>query len=320
MRGTMTVPPMRHQVTGDVPLERPPASPPVSQGDGSRPHWLVALGSTLVGGIVAQLAGVVVLSAIVFMQVLSRVDDGDALSLSPADGLAQPWTIIPLSATIQGSLAFFAVLPIIVWRTSPRASLGLYPAAPRAYFWTAAGLFGVGPSSALLAEGMRLVFPELTLGSLDALADTVSQLPTWLLWPYLALLPGVCEELMFRGLLQRAFGGTVFAAIAAGTLFALYHIDPPHVAGVLPIGIFLSLAARSAGSTYVAMVGHVSNNTLALFAAGAVAGTENAPEAPSPWLALVGLIFAGYCLWKVNYYTGEWRAARGMVPPPETTA
>jgi membrane protease YdiL (CAAX protease family) len=90
------------------------------------------------------------------------------------------------------------------------------------------------------------------------------------------VLPGFVEELLFRGYMQsrllRRWPPVV--AIAASTLvFAAAHMDPLHVVGVLPLGIWLGLVAWRADSVWPAMLCHGINNAIA------VAGTVlNEPD------------------------------------------
>ncbi|HKU43968.1 MAG TPA: CPBP family intramembrane glutamic endopeptidase, partial [Polyangiales bacterium] len=90
-----------------------------------------------------------------------------------------------------------------------------------------------------------------------------ARLPLAVIWPSFALVPGIAEELLFRGVLQGAFERSLRAVVIAGTAFALFHIDPVHVVGVLPLGLFLSWVAYRS-STSVTIFAHVANNTLAV--------------------------------------------------------
>jgi hypothetical protein len=95
-----------------------------------------------------------------------------------------------------------------------------------------------------------------------------------------------------RDMLVTAVFGT--AALA----FSLFHADPHHVAGVLPLAFFLAWAAARAG-TLVTVVAHVANNTVAILALGSETlavgyGTER--EMPWSWVPL-GLAVALACAW-----------------------
>lgn len=86
-----------------------------------------------------------------------------------------------------------------------------------------------------------------------------------------ALVPAVCEELLFRGLVQgsleRPFGG-IRAAIATGVIFGAYHLNPFSLVPLVVLGVFFGyLVYRSANLT-VAISAHFFNNfvaTVALF-------------------------------------------------------
>jgi membrane protease YdiL (CAAX protease family) len=117
----------------------------------------------------------------------------------------------------------------------------------------------------------------------------------------LALLPGFGEELLFRGLLLRSFSTRSIGVVASGVGFALFHVDPHHIAGVLPLGLFLSWVA-SRSSTSVTIVAHVVNNTMALVATHVTAldvgyGTERAM--PSSWLPVSLGVFA-LCVFEIG--------------------
>lgn len=116
----------------------------------------------------------------------------------------------------------------------------------------------------------------------------------------LALTPAICEELMFRGYVQRnaerglgVAGGILFS----GIVFGLYHMRLTQALPLSLLGIYLAYLAWRTGSLWIPMLIHFLNNGLAVFAAAYI---ENRPdldisaleEMEVPWyIALVGLAF-----------------------------
>ena len=50
----------------------------------------------------------------------------------------------------------------------------------------------------------------------------------------------------------------------ASLIFAAAHLEPLHVLGVLPLGVWLGLIAHQSKSTWPAMAAHVLNNSLSV--------------------------------------------------------
>jgi membrane protease YdiL (CAAX protease family) len=147
---------------------------------------------------------------------------------------------------------------------------------------------------------MARLLPGATLGVVPFLHDLVRDMPLMLAWPVLALLPGVSEELIFRGVLQRAVRNGVPAIALSGIAFAAFHIDPQHIIGVLPLGLFLAWVGSRCG-TWVTIFAHVVNNTLAIVAEKS--GTFDVgygSDAPMPlhWLP-PSLLMVAFACWLI---------------------
>ena len=87
----------------------------------------------------------------------------------------------------------------------------------------------------------------------------------WKVFLAIALLPGICEELLFRGFLIRFFEkyGLQWAVIISAILFAAFHLDPFRFVPVLLLGFLLGYLALRSGSVYTSMLSHIINNGLA---------------------------------------------------------
>jgi hypothetical protein len=90
----------------------------------------------------------------------------------------------------------------------------------------------------------------------------------------------------------------------SGCTFALFHVDPVHIVGVLPLGLFLAWAS-SRSCTTVTIVAHVMNNSLALLAlkhTDLEVGYGSETPLPTRWLlmSLVGFVFAAWSLWRLT--------------------
>ena len=95
-----------------------------------------------------------------------------------------------------------------------------------------------------------------------------------------AVLPGLSEELFFRGFIREGLArrhGFTLAVLVPAVFFAAAHMDPMHATGVLPLGIWFGLIAWWTRSTIPAMVAHATNNAFAILA-GSVAGEEAATQ------------------------------------------
>jgi membrane protease YdiL (CAAX protease family) len=82
-----------------------------------------------------------------------------------------------------------------------------------------------------------------------------------------AILPGFVEELLFRGYLQSRLLRRWPPVLALGVstlIFSAAHLDPIHVLGVIPLGLWLGTIAWRAGSVWPAILCHAVNNTVAV--------------------------------------------------------
>jgi len=85
---------------------------------------------------------------------------------------------------------------------------------------------------------------------------------------FLAVLPGILEEIAFRGVLlhglRRRLASPWAAAVACGVIFGLFHVSLFRIVPTGLLGIALAVVVIRTGSIYPAMLWHFLNNALAL--------------------------------------------------------
>jgi membrane protease YdiL (CAAX protease family) len=112
-----------------------------------------------------------------------------------------------------------------------------------------------------------------------------------------ALVPGIAEELLCRGLVQRglqARTGPIAAILLASAFFGALHMDPIHSAFAAILGLYLGAIAYLAGSIRASMGCHIANNTAAVL--GAAAAPDIGPM-PAPSLVIAAVFSLGVLGW-----------------------
>jgi sodium transport system permease protein len=170
----------------------------------------------------------------------------------------------------------FVGLPVagFVWvkRFDPPRVLGLNPA----------GVASLG-GAALMGAATVLVAPQLEAWQarvipppeqyLEALSEFVTLEPgeslVWALF-CLALVPAICEEALFRGVLLKtslARWDKVTAIVSIGILFGLFHLDLWRWPLLSLIGMLITWIAVETASIWPAFVFHLVNNSVSLLIA-----------------------------------------------------
>lgn len=124
-------------------------------------------------------------------------------------------------------------------------------------------------------------------------------------WLVVAVTPGFCEEILFRGAVQYSFERGMrlrWALLLSGGIFALFHLNPVTFVPLAMLGLFFAVITWRGGSLGYAVAGHITNNTLAVvalyfFQSDTLLPAESADAAPSLQMLLIGggiglLIFA----------------------------
>jgi membrane protease YdiL (CAAX protease family) len=158
------------------------------------------------------------------------------------------------------------------------ARLGLVPSA-LALRWQAVLVAGTiaashGLDGVLELSGLR---EGGALEQLDATLAGIRGRTLWLALFAVGIAPGVAEELLCRGLVQRGLAPRVGPALAialAALFFGALHGDPVHAAFASALGLYLGASAWLAGSVRVAIACHATNNLLAVAAAAIWPGAE----------------------------------------------
>ena len=278
--------------------------------------WPVFLAYGLVLGALLTGPGLVLL----FM---AAVQHGPAILQAP-DRL--PRTIETLAYTFPGLTAIIAVnallvsgaalAPAALSPTPLRARLGL---GASALPWGAAVGAVIGTLALSQALDALVVLVGLErVGFLARFRDLLQGLPAArvaVLGIVLSLLPGVAEEVFFRGYAQTrlvARWGAARGIVATALLFGFLHLDPVQSPLAAVLGAYLGYVAFAARSVWPAIACHVANNAVAVLTAALVGAP--ASRALNLGLFLGGLALAGLALLGVRRWAGRPAPAPSPVP------
>ncbi len=99
------------------------------------------------------------------------------------------------------------------------------------------------------------------------LLSTKSILEGILVVVVVSVVPALCEEVMFRGYIQKSFElkmKPIWAAIITAIFFGLYHFNPYGLIPLIGLGLYFGYAAYMSNSIFVPMSLHFVNNFIAV--------------------------------------------------------
>lgn len=146
----------------------------------------------------------------------------------------------------------------------------------------------VPPTSEYLELFRRLHQALAPSGPLDAAVSLV----------VIAVLPGLCEELLVRGALLPSLVrplGSVGAVAASSILFAAMHMDAIRFLFTLSVGLVLGIVRLRTGSLWPPVAAHVTLNALT-FAIAPLVDDPSKAYTPEPLLGVGALALGSACL------------------------
>ncbi len=136
----------------------------------------------------------------------------------------------------------------------------------------------------------------------------------WLVLVGLVVAPGIAEELLCRGFLQRGLQPRLGAPAAVGIsalAFGALHLEPIHALLAAVLGLYLGAAAYWADSTRASIACHLVNNLMSVGLMVMFGRAQPAPALSVPLALAVCLV----CLWGASR-----DAARARAPRPAESA
>ncbi|MDP2037011.1 MAG: CPBP family intramembrane metalloprotease [Ignavibacteria bacterium] len=140
-----------------------------------------------------------------------------------------------------------------------------------------------------------------------------------------AIIPAVCEEVLFRGFVQKSFEQKFkpfFSIFITSLFFGLYHFNPYGLVALIALGFYFGYAAYLSDSIFIPMILHFLNNFLAVLAflvlgSDEMMGTNikhDGSVIPQIFVFLItALLFATFIIYlKKNY--SKFATAKGDTP------
>lgn len=137
-----------------------------------------------------------------------------------------------------------------------------------------------------------------------------------------AVIPAVCEEVLFRGFVQKSFEQKFkpyFSIFITSLFFGLYHFNPYGLVALIALGFYFGFAAYLSDSIFIPMILHFLNNFLAvlaflIFGSDEMMGTNikhDGSVIPQIFVFLImALLFAAFIIYlKKNY--SKFATAKG---------
>ncbi|MEM7356715.1 MAG: CPBP family glutamic-type intramembrane protease, partial [Acidobacteriota bacterium] len=158
---------------------------------------------------------------------------------------------------------------LIVWRyrLPVKEALALRPVRPVVWLAVVLGAPALHLSALAAGKLSAYLFPipkSLLEGATESLLP--SGMPLWELLFLVAILPGICEEIAFRGVLLHALRRSfhpIALCLVTGLVFGLFHISLIRLLPTAALGVLLAAVTLLTGSIFPAMLWHALNNAMA---------------------------------------------------------
>lgn len=258
-------------------------------------------------------AGAWLLAAALCSQLAHRV-----LARVPQSPDAELWATL----AAQGVWLCLAVAVAAVLRggsVSSRLGLGPGRLRPSSVALLAGGLLALSFALSALIGALELQ-DSGALGEVNRIVQATRGPSIALALLALGVAPGIAEEVLFRGLVQRGVTqrlGRRLGILVAATLFAVAHADPVQSCAAFLLGLYLGAVADLAGSIRAAIGCHVVNNLVATSASrlGGVPIPGDLPALPLAVSLLIGLgLAAASLVWVALRERPPSGAPRGQEP------
>jgi sodium transport system permease protein len=161
-------------------------------------------------------------------------------------------------------------------------------------------------STILYVQNRLFPFPKEMMDFLEKMMQEVYSRPFWQVLVLIALLPAICEETTFRGII---FSGllsrkkTWTAMVITALFFGIFHLSLHRFPGVFLIGLAASFLVYVSGSIFTGMLLHALSNAfvsiIAIYPQYDVLGINQMQASP---LAVLGILLIA-----VSIYFGRTR-------------
>lgn len=179
---------------------------------------------------------------------------------------------IRLQLVVNLVVLFFGAVLLMLrrYRLDPRSALCLR--APRPLVWL--GVLFAAPGGFITALGVFQLanyFLPAPTSVIEAFGEGVlpKSIPFWQLLLFMTVLPGVFEELTFRGMLLHGLHRRlrpVALVLVVGVVFGIYHVALFRFVPTACLGVMFAAVTLLTGSIYPAMLWHALSNALGLLA------------------------------------------------------
>jgi membrane protease YdiL (CAAX protease family) len=286
--------------------------------------------------------GITVAAVVLVFSRLALPEGIDPASAGPT-GLINAWMssfrrhAVGILGVAQAGTIVYGLLAIRL-RRGPHGLRQLGWQRPWVRHWLLVGL--LVPPLWLLCSVIQHTLFQLLPGSradMQALMQSLSHAPLWLLVLVIGVGPALGEELVFRGLIGRglvARGGLFKGMAFTSILFGVMHINPAQI-GVIPLGLAMHFVYVTTRSFWAPVTLHLFNNSLSVillkYGNCATVGTpvENEVALPIHLLVVSAVMVAGIAIWlwqtRVQYVLPDgslWNpgCTSTELLPPQVTA
>ncbi|MGL6338645.1 MAG: lysostaphin resistance A-like protein [Waterburya sp.] len=174
----------------------------------------------------------------------------------------------PLSRTqilvFMGITAILLLMVAKIWQTLGAVKLLSVQFTTQALIWSLGLAVGITITSGLIYR----LWPAYRR-SADIYLELVIKPLMWADLIWLGLLPGLSEELLFRGVMLPALGLNLTAVIISSALFGVLHLSGagqwPYVVWATIVGFALGYCALVTGNLVVPVVAHIITNLVSSF-------------------------------------------------------
>ncbi len=178
--------------------------------------------------------------------------------VNPNNPELEPLTRIQ-SLVFMGITAVFLLAIAKIWQKLGAIQLLSIQFSSQALLWSLGLALGITIASSLIYR----LWPAYRR-SADFYLELVIKPLMWTDLIWLGLLPGLSEELLFRGIMLPALGLNIFAVLVSSLLFGVLHLSGagqwPYVVWATIVGFALGYCALVTGNLLVPVIAHIITN------------------------------------------------------------